>query len=66
MKIKTFVQHGGNEISLEELEKKIKNIWREQGKLQKDLDIIEIYLKMEENKCYYVINGSISDSFDIL
>lgn len=65
MKSKKVVQFFGNEVAIEELEKKIKNIWRQEGKLQKDLKSLEIYVKVEENKCYYVINDNITGKFDL-
>ena len=33
-----------------------------QGKKEKDLKDIKIYIKPEENKAYYVINGDITGS----
>ena len=40
-----------------------KDIWTDDmGKKEKDLKDIKIYIKPEESKAYYVINGDISGS----
>lgn len=66
MKIKTFIQHSKGELALEEVEKEIKKIWKEKGNLNKDLKTINIYIKPEESKIYYVINDTVTDSIEIL
>ena len=41
----------------------IKKIWTDDmGKKEKDLKDIKIYIKPEESKAYYVINGDVSGS----
>ena len=65
MKINTFIQNYNKEIQTSEIEKRIKDLWKEQGKMVKDLDIIDIYIKVEENTCYYVINNEETGSFTI-
>ena len=65
MKVNTHVQYLGREINMAELERKIKDIWKENGGLVKDLNEIDLYMKVEENKCYYVINGSDSGAFAV-
>ncbi len=65
MKIKTFVQHSKGELALEDVEKEVKKIWRDQGNLSKDLKTITLYVKPEESKVYYVINDTVTDSIDI-
>ncbi|MFZ5351987.1 MAG: DUF6465 family protein [Bacillota bacterium] len=66
MKSNFFVQYLGYQFEAAELEKKIKEIWKENGGLVKDLNNIEIYLKVEENTCYYVINGEAKGSFPLV
>lgn len=65
MKAKRSIQFSGKEVILEELERKVKELWKEKGNLQKDIKSMEIYVKVEENKCYYVINGTVSNKFDL-
>lgn len=66
MKSRKIVQFGGREVLVEELELKVKDIWREEGRLQKDLKSLNLYIKIEENKCYYVINDTVSGSFELI
>ncbi len=60
------VQYAGKAYGQEELEKKAREIWK--GELKQkagDLKSIELYVKPEENKVYYVMNGEFKGSFDI-
>ncbi len=65
MKVNSFIQYLGKEIPASELEKRVKEIWKANGGLVKDLLTIELYLKVEENACYYVINNDASGSFTL-
>ncbi len=60
MKVNTYVQYGGNEILTAELEKRVKELWKAEGRIIKDIESLDLYLKVEENTCYYVINGTYS------
>lgn len=60
MKLNTYVQYQGREILASELEKKVREIWRQKGHLAKELKTIALYIKPEENACYYVINDSVT------
>ena len=65
MKSKKIIQFFGEEVAVEDLEKRVKRIWREEGNLQKDMKSMEIYVKIEEKKCYYIINESVSGKFEL-
>jgi hypothetical protein len=65
MKSNKIIQFYGKEITLKDLEQKVKKIWREGGKLQKDMKSMELYVKIDENRCYYVINENISGKFEL-
>ena len=65
MKSNKIIQFNGKEVALNELEGKVKKIWRDGGKLQKDIKSMEIYVKIEENKCYYVINEDVLGKFEL-
>ncbi|WXR61562.1 DUF6465 family protein [Peptostreptococcaceae bacterium AGR-M142] len=57
-KVNAFLQFDSNETNLIEVEKEIKRIWREdKGYLIKDIKKLNMYLKPEEGRCYYVINN---------
>lgn len=58
-----YVQYLGREILTKDVLNNIKKIWTDDiGKKEKDLKDIKIYIKPEESKAYYVINGDVSGS----
>lgn len=60
------VQYAGKAYGQEDLEKRAREIWK--GELKQkagDLKSIELYVKPEENKVYYVMNGEFKGNFDI-
>lgn len=60
------IQYAGKACTLEDLEKTVRDIWKEDLKQKAgDLQNIELYVKPEENKVYYVMNGEHRGSFDI-
>jgi len=65
VKTNTYVQFYGNEVLAADLEKRIKKIWREKGHAVKEMVSIDMYIKVEENTCYYVINGSFTGAIPI-
>ena len=65
MKTKRIIQFSGKEFIIGELEQKVKDIWRESGNLQKDIKSMEIYVKIEEGKCFYVINETIKGKIEL-
>lgn len=65
MKAKRIIQFSGKDVVIGELEQKVKEIWRKSGNLQKEIKSMEIYVKIEENKCYYVINETVSGKFEL-
>ena len=65
MNSKKIIQFSGKEVILKDLEQRVKEIWREYGNLQKDIKSMEIYVKIEENKCYYVINENTWGEFSL-
>ena len=56
-----FVQYMGNEITTDEITKKVKEYWtKELKKKVSEMKTVTIYVKPEEAKAYYVINEEIS------
>lgn len=55
---KTFVQFNGREVVTSDILETVKKVWVEkfQGKLE-DIKTIEIYIKPDECKAYFVVNG---------
>lgn len=62
--IELQVQYGGREVSYTDLVNRIKDMWKEQGKRETSLKSINIYVKPEEFKAYYVINDDVTGEID--
>ena len=58
--VKVVVQYGGKEVSCQQLLDTAKTVWT--GKAMKD---VTFYVKPEENRVYFVVNGEEAGSFDI-
>ena len=65
MKIDYFVELGGIQTDCKSLSDIVKEIWRGEGNLMKDLKTMDIYFKPEENMCYYVINSDAQGKFQV-
>ena len=65
-KISLEIQYAEKAWTMEDLEKIVRGIWKDELKQKAgDLQGIELYVKPEENKVYYVMNGEHKGSFDI-
>lgn len=62
--IELHVQYGGKEVAYTDLVNQIRNMWKEQGKRETSLKSINIYVKPEEYKAYYVINDDITGEIE--
>lgn len=62
---KVFVQYAGKEIDLDAIEEEVRKIWEAEGHRVSSVKKIEIYVKPEENKAYYVINSKNAGSIDL-
>ncbi|MCD7957943.1 MAG: DUF6465 family protein [Lachnospiraceae bacterium] len=66
LKEEIYLQYSGKEISKDALIKQIKEVWtKELNNKVGDIVTITVYLKPEDNKAYYVINGEVSGSIDL-
>ncbi|MGN1314313.1 MAG: DUF6465 family protein [Lachnospiraceae bacterium] len=64
VKTSVTVQFEGKSYSQEELIKIAKDVWKfDLKKKVGDLKSVELYVKPEENTCYYVMNDEIAGSF---
>ena len=59
------MQYHEKEVLTADLEKKVKEIWRAKGHTVKEIDAIALYIKVEENACYYVVNETFSGKLPI-
>lgn len=62
--IELHVQYGGREVAYTDLVNRIKEMWKEQGKRETSLKNLNIYVKPDEFKAYYVINEEITGEID--
>ena len=53
-----FIQYAGKEFTTKDVVANVKKAWTEMtGKKEEDIHDIKVYVKTEENKAYYVVNG---------
>ncbi len=62
--VNLHVQFGGREVSYTELVNRVKDMWKAEGKRETSLKSLNIYVKPEEFKAYYVINDKITGELD--
>lgn len=59
----TVLQFQNEDFDLEALKKKVKKAVKDSGKKEKDIKSLDLYIKVEERKVYYVVNGEGDGSF---
>lgn len=60
------IQFAGKEYKTEDFVNIAKDVWKyDLGKKVADFKAVELYVKPEESKVYYVINGDVTGYFDI-
>lgn len=66
LKSSLHVQYAGRSYSQDDLIKIAKDVWKYDLKRKVgDLKSVDLYVKPEENKVYYVVNGEFTGNFDI-
>lgn len=66
VKTKIELQYADKNISYDDIVKNAKNYWvKNLGKAAADLKSIDLYVKPEENRVYYVANGKEVGSFEL-
>lgn len=58
------LQFGENEVAVAAISEKVKNSYKESGN-EAQMQDIKIYVKPEDNKVYYVVNGEFEGSVDL-
>ncbi len=66
MKTNVYVEFYGEQINQADIIAEAKKIWIDSGKKEADLNKIEVYIKPEDDRVYYVFNGDESGSFPII
>lgn len=65
MKLSVFLEYEGSQVERNELLNTVKQWWKRQGNMVKDLKEADLYAKPEENTLYFTINGSIQGSLPL-
>ena len=66
VKALVHVQFSGKEYKVEDFVNIAKDVWKyDLGKKPADFKSVELYVKPEENKAYYIINGEVTGNFNI-
>lgn len=66
LKIQTFLQFGENEYQEKDILAKVKTVWtKDLKKKVGDMKDVRLYIKPEDYKVYFVINGDITGSVDL-
>ena len=65
MKQQLILQFDGQEADLSTLEAQVKQIWKDAGKKLTDIASLDIYVKPQEGKAYYVINKDVEGTIDL-
>ena len=66
VKTEVFVQFAGKSFSQDELVKIAKDVWvYDMNQKAEDFKSVSVYVKPEENKAYFVVNGEFSGAFDL-
>ena len=60
-----ILQYDGQEMDLSAVEANVKQIWKDAGKKMTDLASLNIYVKPQEAKAYYVINDEVEGAIDL-
>ena len=66
MKSNVYVEFYGEQVSQSEILEEAKKIWKDSGKKVADLKSIQLYIKPEDDRVYYVFNDDESGSFPII
>ncbi len=64
-KITLTIQAANVEVTEADVKAAVKEAWVAQGNKVKEIDTLEIYVKPEEKKAYYVVNGTVNGAIDL-
>ncbi len=61
-----FVQFSGKEVYAKDVVETVKKLWAEEmGRKAEELNDLKVYIKPEENRAYYVINGDVTGCIEL-
>ena len=65
MKQQMFLQFNEQEVELSTVEANVKKEWKDAGKKLTEIETLDIYVKPQEGKAYYVVNKSYEGKVDL-
>ena len=66
MKQNIYVEFYGEQVNQAEIIAEAKKIWPDAGNKASDLKKLEVYIKPEDDRVYYVFNDDVKGSFPII
>lgn len=65
-KQEVYVQFNDKEVNMKDVLERVEEIWtKDMENKAEDLKDVKVYLKIEDNAAYFVINGDITGSFGL-
>ena len=65
MKQQLFLQFNEQEVELSAVEANVKKDWKDQGRKLTEIESMDIYVKPQEGKAYYVVNKECEGKVDL-
>ena len=65
MKQQLFLQFNEQEVELSAVEANVKKDWKDAGHKLTEIESLDIYVKPQEGKAYYVVNKEVEGKIDL-
>ena len=65
MKVKTVIEYYGKQVDEKDVIASVKKVWTKKGNKIGDIKTMELYIKPEEGKAYFVVNGLANGNYFI-
>ena len=65
IKQQTILQFDGQDVELSAVEANVKQAWKDAGNKVSDIVSLDIYVKPQEGKAYYVVNGEVEGKVEL-
>ena len=66
MKTNVYIEFYGEQINQADVVKDAEKIWKDAGNKPANLKKLELYIKPEDDRVYFVMNGDFTGSFPII
>ena len=65
IKQQMILQFDGKDIDISAVEVNVKQNWKDAGRKVSEIASLDIYVKPQEAKAYYVVNGEVDGAIDL-